>query len=345
MTGKMKRANLIEPRRLVVEEVAVPEPGPGEVRVAVYTCGICGSDIHAFLGEHPFISTPIVQGHEFSGVIDALGQGATGLEIGVKVIVEPSLVCGECEMCRGGRYNICEQLKVLGCQSTGAMAEYITVPSGIVIPLPEGMTFEQGAMVEPAAVAVHAMHRPDLSRVRRVLVVGAGPIGLLTVQVAATWGIPTIVATDVVDYRLSLARDLGAHYAVNVKNTPLAEFFARTFGKPNPMDLVMECVGSQAALTQAIEAVQSGGQIIIVGVPPEDPQIRLSWVQDRELELLGTLMYMRPDFEEAINLIAGGKIQAGPLVSKRFPLDQVAEAMADLLTNRDSTIKTLITVR
>ena len=345
MSRAMRQANLVVPEQFVVEEVAIPEPGKAEVRIAVISCAICGSDIHAFHGEHPFMPAPLVMGHEFSGVVDALGPGVTGLEVGARAIVEPGLVCGECEQCLGGRYNICENLKVIGCQSAGAFADYITVPARNVLPLPATMSFEQGAMVEPLAVAVHALRRADLSRAKRVLVVGAGPIGLLTAWTAVAWGIPEVIVTDVVDYRLTIARELGATYAVNVKESSPTKFFSERYGKPNAVDVVMECVGSEATLAQAIDSVKKGGQIVIVGVPSRDPRIRLSWVQDRELEIIGTLMYMRGDFEEAIRLISSGQVRPERLISTRYPLNRIAEAMDDLLANRDSTIKTLITIR
>lgn len=344
MNEVMRQANLVEPRRIVLQEAPIPVPGRGEVRIAVAVCGICGSDVHAFLGEHPFISTPIVIGHEFSGTVDAAGPDVIDVSIGSPVTVEPSLTCGECELCRSGRYNICEKLKVLGCQSTGAMAEYVVVPSANVVPLAEGMTFEQGAIVEPTAVAVHALRRADLSRVNRLLVIGAGPIGLQTVQVASAWGNPTIIVTDIVDSRLLLASQLGATYTLNTSRISLSDFCRDTFGGLSVMDLVMECVGSQTTLAQAIESVKKGGQVVIVGVPAMDPYIKLSWVQDRELELLGTLMYTRADFEEAMRLIASGRIQTEMLISKRFPLAEIPHAMKDLLENRDTTIKTLITI-
>jgi len=341
----VKRANLVEFGNLVIEEADVPIPDLGQVRVAVRVCGICGSDVHAFQGHHPFISTPIVLGHEFSGHIDALGEGVEGLAVGQKVTVEPSLVCGECEMCRSGRYNICEDLKVLGCQATGAMADMITVPAEKVIPLPEEMSHEHGALVEPTAVAVHALRRADLSRVENLLIIGAGTIGLQTSQVAQAWGIPTIVVTDIVDGKLAKATELGATYVVNVSKVRLADFLVKEFGKPNPADLAMECVGTEVTLLQAIESVKKGGQIVIVGVPPADPKIRLSWVQDRELSLLGTLMYQRPDFEEACDLIAAGKVQTDPLITARYPLERVSEAINALLDYPERNIKTLIEVQ
>ena len=252
----MKRANLVEFGRIIIEDIDVPSPRPGQVRVAVRVCGICGTDVHAFQGHHPFISAPIVPGHEFSGEIDALGQGVKGLAVGQKVTVEPSLVCGECEACRSGRYNICENLRVLGCQADGAMAEMVSVPAEKIIRLPEDMSYEQGALIEPTAVAVHALRRADLSRVERLLVIGSGPIGLQTLQVAHAWRIPIIVATDIVDSKLTKASELGATYAINVSRMTLVDFFVEEFGKPNPMDLVMECVGTEATLLQAIESVK-----------------------------------------------------------------------------------------
>jgi len=335
---------MIEFGKYIVEDTDIPVPEPGQVRVAVEVCGICGSDIHAFKGEHPFISAPIVPGHEFSGVIDALGQGVDELEIGQKVTVEPSLVCGECDMCLSGLYHICENLRVLGCQATGAMAEMITVPAEKIIPLPHDMSYDDGALIEPTAVGVHALRRADLDRVERLLILGAGPIGLLTCQVAHAWGIPTIVVTDIADSKLAIAKQVGANYAINVARDSLSDFTTGKFGKPNAMDLVMECVGLEQTLLQAIESVKKRGQIVIVGVPPADPRIRLSWVQDRELELLGTIMYRRPDFVEARDLVAGGKVQTEPLITARFPLERIAEAMDELLFHPEDNLKTLVTI-
>jgi L-iditol 2-dehydrogenase len=327
----MKQTNMVEFGKYVVEDADIPVPEPGQVRIAVKVCGICGSDVHAFLGEHPFINPPIVVGHEFSGVIDALGEGVNDFAVGDRVTVEPSLVCGECEMCLGGKYNICESLRVLGCQATGGMADYITVPVEKVISIPDEMDFEDGAMVEPAAVGVHAVRRADLSRVQRALVIGAGPIGLLTFQAAKALGIPTVIVTDVVDFKLEKARQLGATHAINVKRESLSDFLTAQYGKPNSIDLVLECVGSEATLYQAIEAVKKGGQIVIVGVPTE-------------LELLGTIMYRRPDFEEARDFMVAGKIQTKPLVTARFPMQQVDEAINDLVTKPAENIKTLISI-
>jgi len=341
----MKRANLVKFGQIIIEDVDVPSPEPGRVRVAVRVCGICGTDVHAFQGHHPFINAPVVPGHEFSGEIDALGQGVEGLAIGQKVTVEPSLVCGECEACRSGRYNICENLRVLGCQADGAMAEMISVPAEKIVRLPKDMSYEQGALIEPTAVAVHALRRADLGRVERMLVLGSGPIGLQSVQVGRAWGIPIIVATDIVDEKLAKASELGATHIVNVSQVTLADFFVEEYGKPNPMDLALECVGTEATLLQSIESVKKGGQIVVVGVPSADPRIRLSWVQDRELELLGALMYTRSDFEGARDLIAAGKVETEPLITARYPLERVSDAINDLLRDPENNIKTLITIR
>jgi L-iditol 2-dehydrogenase len=338
----MKRANLVQPRRMVIEQVPIPEPAPGEVRIDVRECGVCGSDIHAYLGKHPMISCPIVPGHEFSGVVDALGAGVGGLRVGMPVVVEPSLTCGKCEPCRTGRYNICDNLRVLGCQATGAQADYITVPAAKVIPMCEGMSFEQGALIEPTAVAVHALRRVPIHLADRVLIAGAGTIGLQVLQVARALGASATIVTDVVEQKLAFARQLGATYTVNSRTQSLSDFLRTQFGQSNAVDVALECVGVDETMSQCVEACKKGGQIVVVGVFAHDAPVRLSWVQDRELELIGTLMYMRRDFEKARDLIASGQVQTEPLITRRAPLDDLPQVMEAILADPTANVKSLI---
>lgn len=338
----MKRANLVQPRRMVIETAPVPEPARGEVRIAVQACGVCGSDIHAYQGKHPLISCPIVPGHEFSGVVDALGADVENLQTGMLVVVEPSLTCGKCEPCLTGRYNICDNLRVLGCQATGAQAEYITVPAAKVIPMGEGMSFEQGAFIEPTAVAVHALRRADIRQADRVLIAGAGTIGLQVLQVARALGASTTIVTDVVEKKLELARQLGATFAINPTKQPLADFMRAQFGQSSAVDLALECVGVKETMKHCIESCKKGAQVVVVGVFEQDPPVQLSWVQDRELTLIGTLMYMRRDFEKARDLIAGGQVRTEPLVSRRAPLDDLPKVMEAILAEPSANIKSMI---
>ena len=341
----MKRARLIAPEKIVIEDVPIPMPGPGEVRVAIRACGVCGSDVHAYHGRHPFTSCPVVPGHEFSGTIDAPGQGVTGWTVGRRVTVEPSLVCGICENCRSGRYNICDALKVIGCQSDGAMAEYLVVPAAKLIPLPGGLDFESAALIEPTAVGVHAVLRLELPSTSRLLVVGAGTIGLQTMQAARALGIPEVTVTDLSDARLERARALGATQVVNVGNVALTDWMRRHYACANPMDGAIECVGAgAAAINSAIETVKKGRRIVVAGVWGSQPAVNMGLIQDRELELVGTLMYTHDDFLAARDLIAAGRIQVKPLITARYPLAEAAQAFTAASSNPETTLKVLIIV-
>lgn len=340
----MKRARVLAFGAIVLEDAPTPQPGPGEVQIAVEVCGICGSDIHAFGGVHPFIDPPVVPGHEFSGLISALGQGVTGLSVGQRVTAEPSLVCGVCRHCRSGRYNICDHLRVLGCQADGALAEYIVVPAARVIALPDDLSFEEGAMVEPAAVGVHAARRADVAAAERVLVTGAGTIGLMTLQAAIALGAAETIITDTLDSRLALAKTLGATHTVNVRNVKLVDWMEKQYGESNPVDLVFECVGIEQPLADAITVARKGGRIVGVGVYPGKVPVAMHWVQDRELEIIGCLMYTRADWETAIDLMRSGKIQTRPLMSRQAPLEDVVKIFATFAHGPGVAIKNLIDI-
>ena len=179
---------MTEPGKIEFREIPVPEAGLGQVLVRIMEIGVCGSDIHVYHGEHPFTSYPVTQGHEVSGVIEKLGKGVEGLKVGQKVTIQPQVVCGECWPCRNGKYNLCESLKVMGFQTTGVASEYFAVDAEKVTPLPEEMSLEEGAMIEPLAVAVHAVRRAGDVRGRDICVLGAGPIGILVAQAAKGMG-------------------------------------------------------------------------------------------------------------------------------------------------------------
>jgi len=211
----MKQIKLTLPENLSIEEVPKPQPKGKEVLIKVRNCGICGSDIHAYFGKHPFISTPIVLGHEFSGDVEEVGSRVKNIKVGERVTVEPSLVCGKCYQCQEGRYNICQSLKVIGCQAPGALAQYITVPAEKVIPVPESVSYEKAAMIEPTAVGFHSVRRSHLKKGDNVLILGAGPIGILTLQAVRAGGAGKIIITDLNDCRLNMAKRLGADYPLN----------------------------------------------------------------------------------------------------------------------------------
>lgn len=341
----MLRANLIDRQNIVFEDVPEPTPGPGEVRLAVETCGVCGSDIHAYYGEHPYIGFPIQPGHEFTGIIDMIGPDVTGWELGQRVTAEPSLVCGECENCRQGKYHICYNLQVIGCQSDGAMALYLNVPARKLIALPEGMTFEEGSFIEPLAVGVHAVRKVPTDANTRMVILGAGTIGMMTLLAARGLGVTEITMTDLVEDKLAMAQELGAKYVVNPSKASLADFARATYGSEMAYDVAVECVGTQGTVRDALPALKKGGKMVLAGVFPHEVPVNLGMVQDRELELIGTLMYQMNEFEIARDLIAAGKAPVSQLVSARYPLDKLDVAMRQIDEHPEKNFKTMIHIR
>ncbi len=338
----MKQATMIAPGQIDIHETGAPAPGAGEVLLRIQRIGVCGSDIHVYHGKHPLTSYPVVQGHEFSATLEALGPGVTGLKPGAKVTSMPQIVCGECAPCRRGDYHICDHLKVQGFQAPGCAQELWVTSAEKIVPLPETFTFEQGALVEPAAVAVHAVGRAGPLEGRRVAVLGAGPIGNLVAQAARCSGAQVLI-TDLSDYRLDIARQCGLEGTSSARTETLAQASARLFGEAG-FDVAFECVGVEATMNAAVASIQKGGTIIVVGVFGDQPRLNLALVQDRELNLRGTLMYRRPDYERAVEMIASGGIQTGPLVTKHFPLDDYLEAYRFIEKFGEKSMKVIIDV-
>jgi L-iditol 2-dehydrogenase len=338
----MKQATMIAPGQIDVHQAPDPAPGPGEVLLRIQRIGVCGSDIHVYHGKHPLTSYPVIQGHEFSAVVESLGAGVSNLSPGAKVTAMPQIVCGECAPCRRGDYHICDRLRVQGFQAPGCAQELWVTAAEKIVPLPALFTFEQGALVEPAAVAVHAIGRAGSLSGRRAAVLGAGPIGNLVAQTARSAGAQVLI-TDLSDYRLDIARRCGLEGTSNAKTETLAQAAARVFGKDG-FDFAFECVGVETTITAAVDSIQKGGTIIVVGVFGEKPRVNLAAIQDRELNLRGTLMYQRRDYERAVELIASGGILTEPLVTKHFSLDDYLKAYRFIDAFGDQTMKVIIDV-
>ncbi len=335
---------LAAPQTITSAEVPVPTPGAGEVLLEIARVGICGSDIHAYYGKHPFISLPVTPGHEFSGTVAALGPGAEGLVVGDRVTAMPQLFCGTCPPCRAGRYNICEQLRVIGCQSTGAMAEYLALPASLCVRLPDAFTFDQGAMLEPLAVGIHAARRAGDIRGKHVLTLGAGTIGNLAAQAARALGAAEVMITDVSDARLALARDCGVTHTVNVAREELSAALERAWGEARA-DVILECVGTQSTMEQAVQVARKGSDIVVAGVFEDKVSLSVGLVQDRELRLIGTLMYTEQSWRDAVAFVDEGKVTLEPLMSRHFPLAGLAEAFRFIERNRESAVKIMVDIK
>jgi 2-desacetyl-2-hydroxyethyl bacteriochlorophyllide A dehydrogenase len=336
----MKQAIMVAPSQIELRDVPVPAPGPGEVRLKIYRIGVCGSDVHVYHGRHPFTRYPVVQGHEFSGEVEAVGPGVTDLRLGVKVTALPQIVCGACRPCRRGEYHICDHLRVQGFQAPGCAQELWVTKAEKILPLPETISYDQGALVEPTAVAVHAVSRiGDLAGCRAV-VLGAGPIGNLVAQVARTEGAEVLIV-DLSSFRLDAAKSCGISATSNAAAEPLDQAMARTFGEAG-FDVAFECVGAEATVDAAICHLQKGGALVIVGVFGMKPQVNLGLVQDRELKIYGTLMYRREDYTRAIELIASAQIATAPLISRHFPLREYAQAYQFIESQGNKALKVFI---
>lgn len=240
------------PGEIEFREVPVPEPEENQVLVKIRKIGVCGSDIHVYHGEHPFTSYPVTQGHEVSGEIEKLGSGVKGWKAGQKVTIQPQVVCGKCYPCRHGKYNLCEELKVMGFQTTGVASHYFAVDAAKVTPLPEEMSFDEGAMIEPLAVAVHAVKRVGNVEGAKIAVLGAGPIGILVAQTAKGLGAESVMITDVSDLRLEKAKECGADFCINTKMKNFGEAMVENFG-PDKADVIYDCAGNNITMGQAVQ--------------------------------------------------------------------------------------------
>lgn len=331
------------PKTIEYRNVPVPEPGENQVLVKVMKLGVCGSDIHVYHGTHPFTSYPVTQGHEMSAKVVTCGTGVTGFTEGQKVTIEPQVYCGACYPCLHGKYNLCEELKVMGFQTTGAASEYFVADASKVTPLPDHMTFNEGAMIEPLAVTVHAAKRFGDLHGKDVAILGAGTIGNLLAQSVKALGASRVLITDVSDYRLGLAKMAGADFAVNTQHKDFGEAMTESFG-PDKADVIYDCAGNDITMGQAIKYARKGSIIILVAVFGKMANVDLAVLNDHELDLNTTMMYRHEDYTEAIRLVGEGKIQLKPLMSRHFSFDRYLEAYEYIDRSRETTMKVLIDI-
>ena len=338
----MKQAIMTTPGKIEFNEIDKPSPGKGEVLMKIQRIGVCGSDVHVWHGKHPYTSYPVVQGHEFSATIEEIGDGVENLKVGMKVTATPQVVCGECGPCKRGDYHICEYLKVEGFQAPGVAQDYFVTSADKIVVLPDSFSFEQGAFVEPVSVAVHSVNRVKDFENKNIVVLGAGPIGNLVAQVAQAYG-ANVLITDMSDYRLSIAEMCGIKNTSNAGKEKLGDAIKRSFNGEQ-FSIAFECVGIETTMTGAIENIQKGGEIVVVGVFGEKPRIDVGLIQDRELKLIGTLMYKYEDYVEAVKLIDEGKVKLEPLFSKHFDFYKYSDAYSLIDNEGEKVMKVFIDV-
>lgn len=319
----MQALQLTEYRKLELATLERPTVGAEDVLVRVRACGICGSDVHGFDGSTGRRIPPLVMGHESSGVVEEIGASVTRTRVGEHVALDSLLSCGKCELCRNGKTNMCADRRILGVSCTefrqpGAFAEYIVVPQQAVYPVPDDMPFEHAALVEPVSVALHAVSRLRIDLGDSAAVVGSGMIGLLAIQALRIAGCDEVIAIDLDDDRLRLAKELGATAALNPSHTDAVAAVLEWTGGWG-VDVALEVVGAAKPIAMAINCTRRGGQIGLVGNLSAEVPLPLQTVVTRELALVGTLA-SAGEYPRAIELIASGAIQVAPLISAIVPL-------------------------
>ncbi|MGY3454474.1 L-idonate 5-dehydrogenase [Bradyrhizobium sp. USDA 4353] len=342
----MRAVVIHAPKDLRIDNFPDPAPEAGQVRVKIATGGICGSDLHYY--HHGGFGTvrikqPMALGHEIAGVIAAVGAGVTGLAEGARVAVNPSLPCGHCAYCREGLRNQCLDMRFMGSAMRdphvqGGFREFITVDASQAVPIGPSLSLGEAAMAEPLSVCLHAAHQAGSLLGKRVLVTGCGPIGALSILVARYGGAAEIVATDVAEAPLGVARKLGASHALNVGAEPSALDPWRA-GK-GTFDVLFEASGNQAALRAALDVMRPGGVIVQLGLGGE-MTLPLNTLVTKELQLRGTFRFDR-EFDLAVRLMGEGLLDVKPLISATLPFQEAISAF-ELASDRSRAMKVHLT--
>ena len=327
----------------IIEFRELPEPGQlkdGEVLLRIKKIGICGSDVHVYHGKHPATPYPVIQGHEYAAVVEATGGGVTKVKRGMKATARPQLVCGRCGPCLRGQYNACMHLKVEGFQAPGVAQDLFVVGEERVVVLEKNMSFEQGAMVEPAAVGAHATKRVDLKG-KNVVVSGGGTIGNLVAQFSRARGANKVLLCDISDYRLSIAGKCGVEGLLNVKTSPFKEGIDAYFGGEG-FQVGFEAAGVKASLDVLLQFVEKGGDLVILGVYEKNPEVNMFYLGEHELNVFGTMMYRHEDFVTAAEMLASGQIITEPLLTRTFPFEKYPDAYRFIQEEGERSMKVMI---
>ena len=339
----MRQAILVEPKHIEFKEVAEPKAADltaHQVLVHIKRIGICGSEIHSYHGLHPATFYPVVQGHEYSGVVVAVGRAVSVCKPGDHITARPQLVCGKCNPCKRGQYNVCEHLRVQAFQADGAAQDFFVVDDDRVAKLPEGMSLDYGAMIEPSAVGAHASNRTNVKD-KNVVVSGAGTIGNLIAQFCIARGAKNVLITDVSDLRLAKARECGIQHTLNITKKPLKEAAHELFGDEG-YQVGFEVAGVEVSIRSLMETIEKGSDIVVVAVFAKDPALSMFYLGEHELRLIGSMMYRHEDYLTAIDYVSKGIVNLKPLVSNRFAFEEYDDAYQFIDKHRETSMKVLI---
>ncbi len=318
----MLAAQYIEPHLVKAMHADPPTPGPGQALVRVSMCGICGTDLAIEAGRHPRAKPGLMLGHEFCGEITELNAEDSGFQVGDRVTVYPLITCGSCLVCRTGNAHVCRDLRLYGIDEPGGMAAYVALPVEVLLKLPTSMTAQAGALLEPYAVGIHAVRRSPVQPDDTVVVIGAGPIGLLNGLALKVMGVSRVYVSDINDFRLNLVEQCGLLPLDAATDDPVERILEVTDGEG--ADVVFEAAGTPSAAAQMTELVRCRGSVVNVSVFKSPPEVDMRSVNFKELTVIGTRVYTLEDFHTAINTVAQLPVDA--LVTHQLPLADVRKA-------------------
>jgi len=344
--AKMKAAFLYEPGDIRIEEMDIPVPKDDEALIQIKAVGVCGSDVHFYkvgrIGDF-VVESPLVLGHECAGEVVEVGKDVKTLKAGDRVAVEAGVPCRKCDFCRRGRYNLCADVTFLATPPFhGAFREYIAHPEDYLFKLPDNMSYEEGAMIEPLAVGVYAAERGDVNVNHTVAIIGSGPIGLMTLQAVKARGATEVYSTDLEPFRLDFAKKLGASAVINAKEEdPVQKILEYTDGGA---DVVMDAVGYPKTIPQTIKIAKMGATIVWIGMPTVDEiPIRIVEAICKDVDIRGIFRYANA-YKPAIKLVSNGKIDVKSMITNTFSLDDVKEALEYPGKNAGSCIKVIVEI-
>jgi L-iditol 2-dehydrogenase len=344
----MKALLLSQYNQLDIADVPAPEPGQDEILVRVAACGICGSDVHGYDGGSGRRIPPIVMGHEAAGVVDSIGPGVTRFQPGDRVTFDSTVYCGKCEFCLQGEINLCNNRQVIGVscaefRRAGAFAESVVVPERISYHLPEALAFEEAAMLEAVSVALHGVRVSEMKGGETALVIGAGMIGLLTLQAAKALGAGKVWIADIDESRLKTAKTVGADETLLLSGDLLVKEIQRRTGGRG-VDLVLEAVGRNETIAASIASVRKGGTVTLIGNISPEVKLPLQVVVSRQIRLQGSCA-SSGEYPQAMELLANGKIKVKPLITAVAPLEDGPQWFSRLHAGEPNLMKVVLDPR
>ena len=347
MENRMMQALVwLGPRNMVQRAEPMPQLAAGEVLISVGAVGICGSELSGFLGHNSLRVPPLIMGHECAGQVVQVTEGtfATGeaATVGVRVTFNPLVVCGTCDRCLAGQSNLCRRRQLVGAHRPGGFAQYVAVPAGQCYPLPEQLSLVAGTLAEPLACSIRAVTHSKIKPQERLLILGAGPIGLCALAAAHAQGVEHIIVSDVASHRLEMAQRWGAHHVINAREQDVVAFVQERY--PGGVDSVIDAVGATSVRTQAIRSVVPGGRVVLIGLHEEDSVLPANYLIRQEIAVTGSFAYTDADFAKAVDFLARGVVKPSSDWLEERPLSDGPLAFAELVDGKAEAAKIVLTV-